>query len=201
MSKKPLPTGKQGKITLMVFQVEGDDSTLQESFKTITAALSGLGVARQMKTIQAPVLPTTIENGGSEEEGELETNEGNGEEDSPFTVKPAKARVLRSPDVLDIDLVKPVPSLKSFFDGKDPMEISKRYLMSIYWLKHHGGHAEVSSDHIHTCFRHMSWKTPKDAMQPLRTMKSRQQWLHKGQAPGTYTINHVGENIVSDLLK
>ena len=131
----------------------------------------------------------------------MEVKSGNGEEEA---VLPSRAKTPRpaprSPRVLDLNLNEGDPPLKEFLVKKNPGGThSKRYLAIACWLKHNLKIEEVTTDHIHTGYRHMNWNTPKDAGMPLRKMKSVQQWFNKGGAEGAYIINHIGENQVNAM--
>lgn len=189
-----------GKMTVFVLQMEGDDSTLQEGFRSISTALNGILAHRLPTRVVAAsaspaLLPTEDNEHALDSEPVVDSieNKSNGAQ--------AARRRLRSPQVLDLDLTAGDMPLKRFLEPHESVGVKKQYLLAAYWLKTYRSLADVTADHIHTCFKHMQWATPRSASQPLRDMKSRDQWFHKGEGRGTYTLNHVGENIVQELLK
>lgn len=110
----------------------------------------------------------------------------------------------RSPEIIDVDFVNNETPLKQFLARARVTEatpVQRRYLAIAHWFKNHAGTPEVTMDHAHTAFRHMGWNTPADASQPLRDMKQKQKWMGKGEAKGAYKINHIGENVVNEMLR
>lgn len=99
----------------------------------------------------------------------------------------------------DVDLTSGDVPLKKFVDEKNPDGDAKRYTVIAFWFKHQRNTPSITVNHIHTAYRHLKWSTPKDAGQPLRDLKSKNQWFSKGDGRGEYVINHIGENIVNEM--
>jgi hypothetical protein len=199
MAKSKNANGTPGKMTVMLFQLEGDNATLQDGLRTITAAVSRVIPAGGRAALQSAVAGLPAPASESETTGDDDVPElVDVAATQPEAVRPA-ARSFRSPTVLDIDLNN--PSLSEFLAPHADQSVNRRYLLAAYWLKAHRDIPEVSMDHIHTCFRHMDWDTPKSAAQPLRDMKSADGWFHKGEQKGHYKINHVGENEVQRIVR
>jgi hypothetical protein len=116
--------------------------------------------------------------------------------------KPGKAPTLRQPQPVELDLISGDVPLKAFMEKKNPTADVKRYLAIAYWLKQYRGLNEITMDHAYTCYRHMGtgWNVPKDASGPLRQMKKKQYgWMASGSTPGSFAINHLGENEVNNM--
>lgn len=208
MAKKdePRPQSKS-KMTFIMFQLDGGDETLQESFKTIGQALQNSfqhAKALPPKQLQpAAGLPEREVEAQIVEEADEEEGQ-NGQEPTVSSSSSSSSRTNRppprSPNVLDLKLTEGNPPLKAFLEQKKPGdEHTKKYLVIAYWLKHNLDINEVTMDHIHTGYRHMQWNTPKDAGAPLRKMRKVQQWFNKGSGEGLYAINHIGENVVNSM--
>jgi hypothetical protein len=200
MSKRRPDQPDVSKMKFMFFEIEGNDETLQEGFRAINTALRGMAGRHDggdhAKALQA-IEPLPV--GPELSKEDLSEAEEAGER--PSRSRNSKQRILRSPDVLDLDLLSGDVPLKAFLDRCNTEDTTKKYLLIAYWLKQYRNIQEVSMDHIHTGFRHMGWQTPKDAAYPLRIMKSQNQWFHKGEQKGYYKINHIGENQVVKLLE
>jgi hypothetical protein len=201
--KRDNKTGSKGKMTVMIFQLEGDDSTLQEGFRTISTALNNVISPRAtVRALPASATATTetqsISDSDVSEELEPDVEPLRTEPSQPS----ARRSKFKSPEVLDLDLTTGDVPLKSLLEPHADKSIKTRYLLTAYWLLKHRAIKDVSPDHIHTCFRHMGagWRTPKNAGQALREMKSREQWFHKGDERGTYKLNHVGESTAEQIL-
>ena len=197
MAKKDEFKTGRSKITVMMFQLEGTDETLREGIRTIGQALGTV-----LKPLQ--VIPAKLNNVGEGDaaiapetpdlfESEENPPDNGVEQRDTRTAKP------RSPTILDLDIKSAKTPLKDFCEGKKVGDSdSDRYLAIAFWLKENLSIAEVTMDHIHTCYRFLNWQTPTDASSPLRNGKQ-QGWFTKGKAKGAYILNHVGDNKVMGM--
>lgn len=189
-----------GEMTVMVFQLKGDDETLQQGLRTIENAVSRVvpsaPALAQPPLVHrvAPALPG-MEDVLEDDDSVIEADYSEANDSSGTTRK----RTIKSPKVIDVDLESGEVSLATFL-AKCPEQVGMRYLFISYWFKKYRDTPAVSQDHVHTGFRHMGWHTPKNAMQPFRTLKSQHDWFHKGEEKSTYAINHVGENEVHKVM-
>ena len=199
MAKKRVDESRPSKMTFMVFQLEGDDATLQEGFRTISAALARIVPATTVNNLLSPSVTASLPAPSIDlDDDQDETSVV----DSPSIRNTSRPKAsIKSPQILDIELSKGDLTLSEFLNKHPTEETTKRYLLIAYWWKTQRALNEVSMDHVHTCFRHMGWQTPKQAAQPLRDMKSRLGWFHKGDEKGHYKINHVGENEVLKIIE
>lgn len=188
------------KFRVIEFELEGGNAAVQDSMRNLAAAIT-----RGTR----PALPAlAAKPGGDGVNGstavsvttapEPDEDLFPAEEAQPGEVpaEPAHARGQRrfaTPKIIDIDLGGPLP-LKPFCEEKAPDSDLKKYLVIAAWLKEHRQIEAVTIDHIHTCYRHMGWFTPKDAPQPMRDLK-RRAWFNK-TGRSEYAINHVGMNEV-----
>ncbi len=203
-AKREDPRRAKSKMTFIMFQLDGGDETLQQSFRTIGQALGN--AFQHANQLPARQLPPTL-GGVSEPDPEIEIIE-DGEQEAPVDTNgqagtpPRRPRSApKSPELLaTLNLNQGTPPLKEFLGTHNPGEVeSRRYLAITHWFKNHFDTPEVTVNHIHTAYRHMGWHTPKDAAGPLRDLKNKNQWLTKGSAPGTFAINHIGENQVNAM--
>jgi hypothetical protein len=106
----------------------------------------------------------------------------------------------RPPKVLS-DLRPNIDDLRAYMEQKKVGDgDNERYLATAGFLKEKMGIEDISMDHIHTCYRTLSWNTPTDASAPLRRMKSKG-LFEKGSSEGMYRLIHVGENRLRDMEK
>jgi hypothetical protein len=130
-----------------------------------------------------------------EEDAAVEV-EGNGGE--PTTSKPRAPRRISSPKVLsDIDLNSGDVPFEKFANEKGPKATLSRYLLVAYWFKKYRNLDEVTSNHVFTCYKKMSWGTDiRDFAQALRD-NARQ---GRGEMKkGAFAINHIGEDVVEKM--
>jgi len=186
-------------MTVMVFQLEGSDQTLQEGIRTISGAIQGM-----VKPARALALPVGAPpQPGDEPEPEVADDvPGNGDDAEIITEKAEGRRTAppRSPEVLH-DLQVPADELRKFCEAKGVgTNDRKRYLVIAAFLTERMSIHAITMDHIHTCYRLLDWNTPTDAGGPLRALKSKGRF-QKGEGSGTYILNHVGENAVRNMSK
>lgn len=193
------------KMTVIHFETESDNATLQENVRAIAHTLSRALTSPQ----RGATTPTQIASGNQQvldQSEEVETEEGRDEDEIALSNPPSKAkkvaRQYRTPQPVELDLVSGQLPLKDFLDQKQPDTDVKRYLAIAHWLKQHRNIQEVTMDHMYTGYRHMGtgWQVPADAGAPLRAMKGKQYgWMKTGSTKGSYTINHLGENEVGKM--
>ena len=175
---------------------------MQEGIRTISQAIEGMVKPVRVVTPQTTVLPPKWETPSiapAKEAGEVIEVEAQ-EETEQSPPKARAPRKYKAPKVISLELGKGTVPLKQFIEQKQPGDTdSKRFLVCAVWLKENLSINEVSIDHIHTCYRHMNWQTPKHPQITLDNLKRKNQWIDKGSTPGTYAINHVGENQVMEM--
>lgn len=193
--RKNQTTTDNSEMTVVMFQIKGDDQTLQEGFKAMSQAMAQF--APQVLVQTSPVLVPSAQR-LVEQPSELVAPTAEVEIQSSAPAPKSPRRTLRSPEVLDLDLTSGDLSLEDLLSEVPTTKTNERYLLIAYWLKESRSLDGVTMDHIHTGFRHMGWQTPRDAGQPLRDLK-KNGWFHKGEGKGEYRINHVGENHVMKL--
>lgn len=196
------------KMTVIQFETESDNATLQENVRAITNTLVR-ALAPQPRVVQMPPqIPSGDgDNGASPEQASLFDNydEAIDAEVTPVPVKPkAKsngATKYTAPKPLDLDLTSGDVPLKAFIEQKNPDGDVKRYLVIAYWFKEYRGINEITKDHAYTCYRFMNWSdVPKDVSGAFRTMKKKEYgWMNTGSKNGLYAINHIGENVVNQM--
>ncbi len=187
-----------GKIKVLLFELEGNNETLKEGIKTIADTLSDKKI-NILKVESKEVIDNLLEEAEVIEELDLESNsENNIEEKNSNSTRKTK-RTYSTPDVIELDLKKGSPNFEEFVKNTNPTSNSKKYLVIAYWLKEKLGIKEISKEHIYTCFKFMKWSVPADILQPLRSLKSTNGAFNNGEATGAYAINHVGENLVNDM--
>lgn len=202
-----MPKEDKGKVKLTViqFETESDNETLQENIKSITQTLMK-ALAPPPRIVQAP---SQLANGNNNNDRVTEVVAEVYEEDDAIEAevvnkKPKAKTVVKfsPPKALDLDLISGDMPLKKFLDEKNPGKSQiRRYLAIAYWFKHYRDTPEITKDHAYTCFRFIGWSdVPKDVGSPFRQMKKTQYgYMNAGSAEGLYAINHIGENVVVQM--
>lgn len=188
------------KFRFIEFEIDGSDGTLQESLKSLAAAISRnpTSVNRLLKRDERPNEEdsTNEEINPTDEVEEIEVIE-HPKRASQSARKPSTPRKVKVLTEFRLDDV--TPTLKEFCVQKSPQSDYKKYLVIAFWFKEFKNITDITPDHVHTAYRAMNWATPKDPAQPFRDLKSKNGWLSNGETRGTYTINHIGENVVNDM--
>lgn len=190
------------RITVIHFETESDNATLQENIRTIAGTLTR-ALGNPQRAMGQPAQLTALNN-SDQAAGQEVIEADSTDEDIPLTnsspKKQAKLRQTRTPQLVDFDLTGGTMPLKTFLDEKKPDSDVKKYLAITFWFKKYHKVGAVTMDHTHTGYRHMGWHVPKDAGAPFRQMKSaRYGWVGSGSAAGSYTINHIGENMIQGM--
>jgi hypothetical protein len=183
------------KMTVIHFETESDNATLQENIRAIAHTLTRALATPQRVVYALPQLP-----GGNSTDTEIAPEVGEQDVIDAEEVPPSSApkpkggsRQYRTPQPLDIDLTSGDVPLKAFLEQKKPDGDVKRYLAIAYWLKKYRDINEVTMDHAYTCYRHMGWQVPKEAGQPFRTMKTKSYgWVKSGTASTTLSVSVMG---------
>jgi hypothetical protein len=193
------------KVRLVEFELEGSNSSIQESLRSFAAALR-TNREQVIPLPAAPAPPAALEAPSPLSGETANTTETLIVQPGAETTRAKqnsgtkpRSKTYRSPSIMELDLTSGEMSLKDFCDSKNPDSESRKYLVIAAWLKQCRDISTVTPDHIHTCYRHMGWHTPRDAAQPLRDLKCKNQWFDKGAGIGEYKINHVGENEVMKM--
>jgi hypothetical protein len=106
----------------------------------------------------------------------------------------SKKKKLRTPNpISDLDLTSGPKPFKEYYEEHAPKDHSKRYLVVAHWLREYRNIAEVGADHVYTCYRFLGMAVPDDVLSVFRGLK-KQAWVEAGSSPGTFRINHIGEN-------
>lgn len=189
-------------MTVMLFQYEGSDETLQEGFRTINNAIDKMAnsVVRILPPPAAKGL-TTSKDGLEPDQDVVDAEFEHAADDAvstPSASQPKRkerggnSRTPPQPKVLDLDLKAGAIPLRDYLEQRKPANHSRKCLLIAAWMKNNLNLNEIGINHIYTAYRHMNWVSPRDVGAPLRSMKSQNGWFAKGSIGGTYAINHVG---------
>jgi hypothetical protein len=212
MGKQPLKADQNGKMKVRIieFELEGSDMSLQESLKSITAALSRPSVVvaarHQQRLGTTKAAAEIVTNGAGEPTEDLEHVEEVEQEDEPTVgaAAPKKQRKppkMAAPNLVNIRFDDGKPTFAEFVAQKDPKSDMQKYLCAAFWLKTCKSVNEVSIDHMYTAYKVMGWALPTVPVQPMRELAAtRDKRFSKGAEKGHYAINHVGEGFVTTKM-
>jgi len=212
MAKQPPKADQNGKMKVRIieFELEGSDVSLQESLKSITAALSRPAASApvsRVTRIEAPKHANTSSTQSMDDAEEFEEAElvEEVEVDAPASAAPKRTRKptkAPTPTLLrDVRFDDVTPTFADFVAEKQPKSEMLKYLCVAYWLKTYKDIPEISIDHVYTAYRVMQWALPAAAVQPMRELAAnRDGRFSKGHEKGHYAINHVGEGFVTTKM-
>nr|WP_216293170.1 hypothetical protein [Delftia acidovorans]MCA1066684.1 hypothetical protein [Delftia acidovorans] len=213
MGKQPPKADQNGKMKVRIieFELEGSDVSLQESLKSITAALSRpaiVHVGRPPQRLGTTKGPSDGVTGSDEQIEDLEPLDEVGYEEETVIVsapavpkKPRKPARVVTPNLVNIRFDDEIPKFADFVAQKDPKNDMQKYLCAAFWLKTYKGINEFSVDHMYTAYKVMGWALPAIPVQPMRELAAtRDKRFSKGVEKGHYVINHVGEGFVTTKM-
>ncbi|MBN3791800.1 hypothetical protein [Burkholderia sp. Ac-20353] len=213
MGKQPPKVDQNGKMKVRIieFELEGSDMSLQESLKSITAALSRAPVVAAPRPQQRlgttrSVAEVVMDDSGEPSDDLDQVDEIEQEEEPTISVPPApkkqrKPPKMAAPSLVDIRFDDEKPTFAEFVEQKEPKNDMQKYLCAAFWLKTHKKVSEVSIDHMYTAYKVMGWALPTNPVQPMRELAAtRDKRFSKGAEKGHYAINHVGEGFVTTKM-
>lgn len=205
MAKQPPRSGNVGKVKFRVFEFEmdGSDESIQDTMKTLAAALTrggqGIPPSRRLKVDPAAGLPSNEPEVDDDGEGEPEDDDV-----QDVVVKasiPRKPKKIQTYEILnDIRFDKSEVSLSDFVAQYNLKIDLKRYLVIASWYKDQFKLPEINVRHWYTAFKYLKWTMPNDPAQPIRDLRAGKK-LSKGASMGHAFINHIGEKDIEPLLK
>jgi hypothetical protein len=198
--EKALDRGRV-KVRVIEFEMDGSNQTLRDSIRDIVGAIGRAPpIARVALAADAKSIPSAVQEIHTEA-GPLEELAADEDADGANPTSRAKRSPPRTPQILELDLKVGGLPLSELCQKLNLESDTDKYTVIAWWLKENLRLAEISADHIHTGYRHMKWNTPTDAGQPLRALKTRTYgYMRSGSKPGTFSLTHVGENHVNDLM-
>lgn len=196
----------RGKVhfRILEFDLEGGNATLQESLRTIAAAINRASANGTTKVIVTKTEATPALGGDvAAEEPVTDHVEEIQDEDAGVSDDGSGQKRKRSyptPVVIDpLDMKTKAPSFQEFVEKHECDTQNGKYLVALAYLKAHTNYTEANQDHVYTLFKLMKWAYGKDFSQPLRNLK--RAGYAKSSARGAFVLNHVGENEVQKLEK
>ena len=213
MGKQPPKVDQNGrmKVRIIEFELEGSDVSLQESLKSITAALSKPAViqaARSTQRLGTTKTTAEVENESEEQVEDLEPLEEVDYREEAVSVtsrispkKPRRVSKVVTPNLVDIKFDDVTPKFADFVAQKNPKSNKLKYLCAAYWLMQYKEINEVSVDHVYTAYRVMGWALPDFPIQNMRELAAtRDKRFQKGTGKGHYSITHVGVGFIETKM-
>jgi hypothetical protein len=168
------------------FELDGFNSTIEESIKNIVTSLGRNNYAtapgrpallqgRPPAAIPAADSSPVIDQEPITEQDQPE-DEGAVPEAANGSASPraTQARKYTKPKFLtDIDLEGGDVSFKDFSSSKDLSSDNQKYMVIAAWFKKHHNLETISTAHFYTVFDSLSWPCQKDFTQPLRYLKKK----------------------------
>ena len=191
----------KGKVTFVMFQVEGEDETLQQGFRAMEQAFQRLGGPSRLaappagpaELLAKSEKPTDIQVDAAEPEHEMPEDQPEETGTATDGQRPNKPRTYTQPKFLaDLDLNSGKESFKDYAMRKDPKTDNQRYLVASRWLHEFRNIDAVTIHHIYTCFQAMKWTSQRDLAQPFRTMMKKDSYYQKNGKG--WKLTHVGND-------
>jgi hypothetical protein len=197
MAKMQVEDKGKVKFRFVEFELEGLNSTIEESIKNIVHSMSrGTGAVQRVlpeKSASHSVLPG---NGNADaplnpDEEVAETEIEETVEESKGSPSGSKLRRYTQPAFLsNLDLDSGPLPFKTYAEEQNPKSDNRKYLVIAAWLKKNRNLEVISTDHVYTCNQKMSWRTQKDVGQPFRYMKRKSYFDPAGR--NQWKLTHIG---------
>jgi hypothetical protein len=206
-SKDNVYKDTKGKVTFVMFQVEGDDETLQQGFRAMEQAFQRLGAPpARVSTPSAPVSLLGRTGAATVPPAEEEDSEHEPLVDEPeaMTEVSAGERKTKGPRrytqpkfLTDLQLTSDTLSFKDYATQKNPQTDNHKYLVVSRWLQERANIDAITIDHIFTCFQAMKWTSQKDVSQPFRVMMKNDSYYQKNGKG--WKLTHVGADAADSI--
>jgi hypothetical protein len=202
-------SSQKGKVTVVMFQLEGSDDTLRDAIKVLGQGIeklaSGAPVYRLVptgngtaKSIAAPANKANeiidAEYADAEEKPEEDDHD---EPDKVEDIPPGpskKRRVMRAVAPLkDVDW-ETGTSFRDYAAQKHPTNSYEKYLVIAGWFKNFRSEDAITSGHIVAAFDLMDWDKPEDIAQVFRAIKHKHEWMDRGDGNGKWVLGQRGIN-------
>jgi len=204
MAKENNRPNSRGKMTVMMFQLEGDDRTLQQGLDTIRGAIDKMVPLRTAPLLPPP--PNKHRDGGTpspqqllplEDESQVEEMDTEENVGGVRTARPRPPE--KAPEVLkEIDWETGGVPFKQFCEAKKPQGNPDRYVVIAVWFKKYRNTALIDRSYIYTCYGMMNWKKPGRLGDVFVNLQRRKGWF-ESRSGDMWEITLLGENRVDEL--
>jgi hypothetical protein len=195
-----IKSSSRGRIRVFFAEFEGDDETIKEGLQAISSAANKI-FQSPPKIIKVLSDSTII---GNEDEI-LEDSQVENEEDLNATSssKPKNTSSYKPPVMSIVKELNLRPegkqSWRDFYASKQPSTQEHTITAAIYYLKCILDVDKLTPQHVFTCFKDVSVRTPKNLPQTIRDIAKRKGWLDTSDRGNIKITNH-GENFVEHDL-
>lgn len=183
--------GGTTKVRFVMLEAEGNESDLAQIFSAIQSAVKPSTTIIQQRLTAAATEQFLV--GTASDEDALEHDDAD-DVIAPEKVSRPKSKSVRkptTPDVLDMD-ADAEASLRAFADQHSGVDSDvERYLVIAAWFKEQRETPAVTTAHIYTGLRMMSWPTAIEDFGGILRYLKKQKLMTSGNR-GEYLINHLG---------
>lgn len=210
----------KGRVRIILVELEGNNASLQEGIRTLTAALRPPTAAASDRRIAPPAPPAqrvaaqpevqpSAEMGAADEEaadgvvaeGDTALTSGGStrskRSDGPPRDRNAGLAIDKSlglrPEGKD--------SLRDFYERKSPPTLQSRLAVFVYYLKNTLEIEKVSVGQVFTCFKEVGVRVPSDLPQALRNVANHKGWVDSADRDDLQITSRGQEFVEHDLPK
>ena len=200
----------KGKITVVMFQLEGSDETLQDAIRVLGQGLEKLAPGAP---VYQRVLPPSRANGnaalppGGETDATIEPeyteidepSEEDGAETTAHVPKPRKRRIQKALAPLKGVDWESGKIFDEYANEKRPANHSEKYLVVAGWFKNFRNEETITTAHIVAAFDKVDWPKPENIGQVFRNLKYKNEWFDNGEKNGQWCLAQRGINHLDRL--
>ena len=207
----------KGKVTVVMFQLEGSDDTLRDAIKVLGHGIEKLSPAAPVyRMIQAPAqakhngaLPPGEEEPEMTGQENLESEEEGFEDDGTTTSQDGTEKSKRKPRIQKaIVAVKGIDwdsdtGWRDYARQKNPDSMPSRFLTVAGWFKNHRATETITPGHIVAAFDVMDWQKPENIPNTFAGLKTKRggELFGKGEKRNDWVLSQRGINALDRLGK
>lgn len=193
MAKQQNSRGGTTKVRFLMLEAEGNESDLAQIFSAIQSAVKPSTTVIQQRIISSGEERALVADNSASEDIAIDEFDDivSPEPEKPKRNKPKISRRPTTPDVIDFDFDSDV-SLADFAGQHPSVDTDvDRYLVIATWFKEYRGVNSITTAHVYTAYRVLSWPASiEDFGAILRYLKGQKLMISSGR--GEYAINHLG---------
>lgn len=186
------------------------DATLKQELEEIAELLKLFPEALQQQVFNLVIEDRVAEPLGSGEDGDQADPGGNagvGKREAPATPAPRRTRRRGGSGTthsllgdLDLRASGSRPAFVDFVKEKAPTSDAEFNTIAVYYLSRLCGIADISQNHLYTCYKTAKRKVPTNMAQSVRNAHDRTSSLEFDRGPKNIRLTTIGENMVEHDL-
>jgi hypothetical protein len=189
-----------GRLRVFLAEFEGDNASIQEGLRAISAAINKTFQAPQVLRYMPPPTVGVVQNPPDVEDLSSAEEEGDLAGSQPRPQPRGKRKLPALSVVKDLDLHPDgQQSFRDLYAEKEPKTQFDQIVVAVYYLHRILERNGITPNHVYTCFKDVNAKVPNDLPQIIRNCAAKNGWLDITDS-NNIKITQPGENAVDHDL-